>query len=80
MGDSSIDPHILGSLFKLWPHELVDLLVPLEMYNNYIIFAFASDAGGMLCHQWWLLMVYHHVILFIINFLQLFTLLTTYHL
>ena len=29
------DPHVPASLFKLWTRELVDLLVPSEMYNDY---------------------------------------------
>ncbi|KAH9993220.1 hypothetical protein BJV77DRAFT_1060254 [Russula vinacea] len=36
------DPHVPASLFKLWLRELVDPLVPSEMYNDCI--AFANDA------------------------------------
>ncbi|KAF8259441.1 hypothetical protein EI94DRAFT_1773929 [Lactarius quietus] len=38
------DPHVPASLFKLWLRELVDPLVPSEMYNDCI--AFASDADA----------------------------------
>ncbi|KAI9442649.1 MyTH4 domain-containing protein [Lactarius indigo] len=33
------DPHVPASLFKRWLRELVDPLVPSEMYNNCIAFA-----------------------------------------
>ncbi|KAH9036771.1 Rho GTPase activation protein [Lactarius deliciosus] len=36
------DPHVPASLLKLWLRELIDPLVPWEMYNDCI--AFAGDA------------------------------------
>jgi len=63
------DPHVSASLFKHWLHELVDPLIPLEMYNDYI--AFASDAEACYAAVERLLTANRHVVLFVIS-LQLF--------
>jgi hypothetical protein len=64
------DPHVPASLFKLWLRELVDPLIPSEMYNDCI--AFASDAEACCAAVERLPTANRRVILFVISFLQLF--------
>ncbi len=63
-------------LFKLWLRELVDPLVPSEMYNDCI--AFASDTEACCAAVEWLPTANCRVVLFVISFLQLFTVSATY--
>jgi len=63
------DLHVSTSLFKHWLCELVDLLIPPEMYNNCIVFA--SDAEVCCATVEQLLTANCHMVLFIIS-LQLF--------
>ena len=63
------DPHVSASLFKHWLRELVDPLIPPEMYNDCI--AFASDAEACCAAIEQLPTANHRVVLFIIS-LQLF--------
>ncbi|KAN0135437.1 hypothetical protein V8E53_006716 [Lactarius tabidus] len=64
------DPHVPASLFKLWLRELVDPLIPSEMYNDCI--AFASDAEACCAAVERLPTANRRVVLFVISFLQLF--------
>jgi hypothetical protein len=64
------DPNVPASLFKLWLRELVDPLVPSEMYNDCI--AFASDAEACCAAVERLPTTNRRVVLFVISFLQLF--------
>ncbi|KAI0288123.1 hypothetical protein BC826DRAFT_1107936 [Russula brevipes] len=64
------DPHVPASLFKLWLRELVDPLVPSEMYNDCI--AFANDADACCAAVERLPTANRRVVLFVISFLQLF--------
>ncbi|KAH9027308.1 hypothetical protein EDB85DRAFT_2148575 [Lactarius pseudohatsudake] len=64
------DPHVPASLFKLWLRELVDPLVPSEMYNDCI--AFAGDAEACCAAVERLPTANRRVVLFVISFLQLF--------
>ncbi|KAI0259211.1 hypothetical protein BC834DRAFT_1018360 [Gloeopeniophorella convolvens] len=64
------DPHVPASLFKLWLRELVDPLVPAEMYNDCI--AFADDAEACCAAVERLPTANRRVVLFVISFLQLF--------
>ncbi|KAI0256424.1 hypothetical protein BJV78DRAFT_1273252 [Lactifluus subvellereus] len=64
------DPHVPASLFKLWLRELVDPLVPSEMYNDCI--AFANDAEACCTAVERLPTANRRVVLFVISFLQLF--------
>ncbi|KAI0295862.1 hypothetical protein B0F90DRAFT_1749029 [Multifurca ochricompacta] len=64
------DPHVPASLFKLWLRELVDPLVPSEMYNDCI--AFANNAEACCAAVGRLPTANRRVVLFVINFLQLF--------
>jgi len=64
------DPHVPASLFKLWLRELVDPLVPSEMYNDCI--AFANDAEACCAAVERLPTANRRVVLFVISFLQLF--------
>ncbi|KAH9027338.1 hypothetical protein EDB85DRAFT_2276715 [Lactarius pseudohatsudake] len=64
------DPHVPTSLFKLWLRELVDPLVPSEMYNDCI--AFAGDAEACCAAVERLPTANRRVVLFVIGFLQLF--------
>ncbi|KAI9510925.1 hypothetical protein F5148DRAFT_1175297 [Russula earlei] len=64
------DPHVPASLFKLWLRELVDPLVPSEMYNDCI--AFADDAEACCAAVERLPTANRRVVLFVISFLQLF--------
>src|SRR5260221_136455 len=43
-----MDPHVPASLFKLWLRELVDPLVPSEVYNNCIAFAASCNCSQFL--------------------------------
>ncbi|KAH9040844.1 hypothetical protein EDB84DRAFT_1576937 [Lactarius hengduanensis] len=64
------DPHMPASLFKLWLSELVDPLVPSEMYDDCI--AFAGDAEACCAAVERLPTANRRVVLFVISFLQLF--------
>ncbi|KAH9014920.1 hypothetical protein EDB85DRAFT_2157100 [Lactarius pseudohatsudake] len=64
------DPHVPASLFKLRLRELVDPLVPSEMYNDCI--AFAGDAEACCAAVERLPTANRRVVLFVIGFLQLF--------
>jgi hypothetical protein len=64
------DPHVPASLLKLWLRELVDPLVPSEMYNDCI--AFANDAEACCAAVERLPTANRRVVLFVISFLQLF--------
>ncbi|KAH9027314.1 hypothetical protein EDB85DRAFT_2148580 [Lactarius pseudohatsudake] len=64
------DPHVPASLFKLRLRELVDPLVPSEMYNDCI--AFAGDAEACCAAVERLPTVNRRVVLFVIGFLRLF--------
>ncbi|KAH9165489.1 hypothetical protein EDB89DRAFT_2076763 [Lactarius sanguifluus] len=64
------DPHVPASMFKLWLRELVDPLVPPEMYNDCI--AFAGDAEACCAAVEQLPTANRRVVLFVISFLQLF--------
>jgi RhoGAP domain len=57
------------SLLKLWLRELVDSLVPSEMYNN---IAFANDSEACCAAVERLPTANRRVVLFVISFLQLF--------
>jgi len=63
------DLHISASLFKHWLRELVDLLIPPEIYNDCI--TFASDAEVCCAAIEWLPTANRCVVLFVIS-LQLF--------
>ncbi|KAH9986741.1 hypothetical protein BJV74DRAFT_774723 [Russula compacta] len=64
------DPHVPASLFKLWLRELVDPLVPSEMYNDCV--AFANDPEACCAAVERLPTANRRVVLFVISFLQLF--------
>ncbi|KAJ8076958.1 hypothetical protein PM082_001381 [Marasmius tenuissimus] len=64
------DPNILASLMKLWLRELLDPLVPEEMYNECVANSQDPDACIHLVQR--LPTINRRVVLFIISFLQLF--------
>ncbi|KZT18067.1 RhoGAP-domain-containing protein [Neolentinus lepideus HHB14362 ss-1] len=64
------DPHVLSSLFKLWLRELLDPLVPDEMYNDCI--TDAKDPEMCIDIVQRLPTANRRVVLFVISFLQLF--------
>jgi Rho GTPase-activating protein 39 len=68
--DGMDDPHVLASLFKLWLRELLDPLVPDEMYNDCI--ENAKDPHACVQAVERLPTINRRVILFVISFLQLF--------
>ncbi|KIP02863.1 hypothetical protein PHLGIDRAFT_122081 [Phlebiopsis gigantea 11061_1 CR5-6] len=68
--DGFDDPHVLASLFKLWLRELLDPLVPDELYNDCI--ANSEDAGACVRLVARLPTIHRRVVLFVVSFLQLF--------
>ncbi|KIJ19117.1 hypothetical protein PAXINDRAFT_8468 [Paxillus involutus ATCC 200175] len=64
------DPHVLASLLKLWLRELLDPLVPEELYNDCI--NAASDPPSCVDLIRRLPTINRRVVLFIVSFLQLF--------
>ncbi|KAG9316206.1 hypothetical protein JVU11DRAFT_2232 [Chiua virens] len=64
------DPHVLASLLKLWLRELLDPLVPEELYNDCI--TAASEPTSCIAIVRRLPTINRRVVLFIISFLQLF--------
>lgn len=64
------DAHALASLLKLWLRELLDPLVPDEMYNDCIASARQPEACVALVSR--LPTINRRVVLFVISFLQLF--------
>ncbi|TFK47061.1 Rho GTPase activation protein [Heliocybe sulcata] len=64
------DPHVLASLLKLWLRELLDPLVPDEMYNECI--TNAKDAAACVGIVKRLPTINRRVVLFVVSFLQLF--------
>lgn len=68
--DGVDDPHVLASLLKLWLRELLDPLVPEELYNDCV--ARAADPGACIDIVERLPTINRRVVLFIISFLQLF--------
>ena len=68
--DGVDDPHILASLMKLWLRELLDPLVPEEMYNECIMNSQDPDACVRIVTR--LPTINRRVVLFVISFLQLF--------
>lgn len=64
------DPHVPASLLKLWLRELLDPLVPNELYNDCVACAKDPDACVQMVSR---LPTYNRrVVLFVISFLQLF--------
>lgn len=68
--DGVDDPHVLSSLLKLWLRELLDPLVPDELYNDCI--SHAKDAEACVGIVQRLPTINRRVVLFVISFLQLF--------
>uniref|UniRef100_A0A0W0FWJ9 Rho gtpase activator n=1 Tax=Moniliophthora roreri TaxID=221103 RepID=A0A0W0FWJ9_MONRR len=68
--DGVDDPNILASLMKLWLRELLDPLVPEEMYNECVTSSQDPDACVHIIQR--LPTINRRVVLFIISFLQLF--------
>ncbi|KAK7045719.1 hypothetical protein VNI00_007552 [Paramarasmius palmivorus] len=68
--DGVDDPNILASLMKLWLRELLDPLVPEEMYNECVTSSQDPDACVHIVQR--LPTINRRVVLFIISFLQLF--------
>ncbi|KAF7321491.1 Rho GTPase-activating protein 39 isoform 2 [Mycena kentingensis (nom. inval.)] len=68
--DGVDDPHVLASLMKLWLRELLDPLVPEEMYNECITNAKEPAACISIVER--LPTINRRVVLFVISFLQLF--------
>lgn len=64
------DPHVLASLLKLWLRELMDPLVPEELYNDCITAAAEPTSCIAIVRR--LPTINRRVVLFIISFLQLF--------
>ena len=68
--ESVDDPHVLASLLKLWLRELVDPLVPDELYNDCITNSNNPEACIQIVQR--LPTINRRVVLFVISFLQLF--------
>ena len=68
--DGFDDQHVLASLLKLWLRELLDPLIPDELYNDCISHSNDPDACVRLVHR--LPTINRRVVLFTISFLQLF--------
>lgn len=68
--DGVDDPHILASLMKLWLRELLDPLVPEEMYNECIMNSQDPETCVRIVTR--LPTINRRVVLFVISFLQLF--------
>lgn len=68
--DGVEDAHALASLLKLWLRELLDPLVPDEMYNACVSAARDPEACVALISR--LPTINRRVVLFVISFLQLF--------
>lgn len=68
--DGVDDPHVLASLMKLWLRELLDPLVPEEMYNECV--ASSKDPETCVHIVERLPTVNRRVVLFVISFMQLF--------
>lgn len=68
--DGVDDPHILGSLMKLWLRELCDPLVPDELYDECIRASKNPEACVSIVRR--LPTINRRVVLFVISFLQLF--------
>jgi Rho GTPase-activating protein 39 len=68
--DGVDDPHTLASLMKLWLRELLDPLVPGEMYNECITNSKDPEACVRIVER--LPTINRRVVLFVISFLQLF--------
>ncbi|EJF57744.1 hypothetical protein DICSQDRAFT_157170 [Dichomitus squalens LYAD-421 SS1] len=68
--DTIDDPHVLASLLKLWLRELIDPLVPDELYNDCITKSHDPDACVQIVQR--LPTINRRVVLFVISFLQLF--------
>ncbi|KAG6378343.1 hypothetical protein JVT61DRAFT_14068 [Boletus reticuloceps] len=64
------DPHVLASLLKLWLRELLDPLVPEELYNDCI--TAAADPTSCIAIIRRLPTINRRIVVFIISFLQLF--------
>jgi len=64
------DPHVLASLLKLWLRELLDPLVPEELYNDCITAAAEPTSCVAIVRR--LPTINRRIVLFIISFLQLF--------
>ncbi|KAF9230664.1 hypothetical protein BU15DRAFT_83336 [Melanogaster broomeanus] len=64
------DPHVLASLLKLWLRELLDPLIPEELYNDCI--NAASDPPSCVTLIRRLPTINRRVVLFLVSFLQLF--------
>lgn len=64
------DPHVLASLLKLWLRELLDPLVPEELYNDCI--TAAAEPASCVAIVRRLPTINRRIVLFIISFLQLF--------
>ncbi|EIM79976.1 RhoGAP-domain-containing protein [Stereum hirsutum FP-91666 SS1] len=64
------DPNVLASLLKLWLRELLDPLVPDEMYNDCITHAHDPEACVAVVSR--LPTINRRVVLFIVSFLQIF--------
>ncbi|KDQ63918.1 hypothetical protein JAAARDRAFT_117739 [Jaapia argillacea MUCL 33604] len=68
--DGVDDPNVLASLLKLWLRELLDPLVPEEMYNDCIAHAYEPEVCVQIVQR--LPTINRRVVLFVISFLQLF--------
>lgn len=68
--DGVDDPHVLASLLKLWLRELCDPLVPEELYDECVEHAKIPEACMQIVER--LPTINRRVVLFVINFLQLF--------
>ena len=68
--DGFDDPHVLASLLKLWLRELLDPLVPDELYNDCI--TNSNDPGACVRLVARLPTIHRRVVLFVVSFLQLF--------
>ncbi|KAG7090933.1 hypothetical protein E1B28_010006 [Marasmius oreades] len=64
------DPNTLASLMKLWLRELLDPLVPEEMYNECVTNSQDPDACVHIIQR--LPTINRRVVLFVVSFLQLF--------
>lgn len=64
------DPHVLASLLKLWLRELMDPLVPEELYNDCV--TTAAEPASCIAIVRRLPTINRRVVLFIVSFLQLF--------
>lgn len=68
--DGLEDAHALASLLKLWLRELLDPLVPDELYNECV--GSAHDASACIALVGRLPTINRRVVLFVVSFLQLF--------